>query len=92
MELSDIFFAGLYGLSFILIIHFIISLVHRPQQSNIVISDETHGYQNTVLNSFAGSYNHWPYWTGGYNNGNNGGYNNGARPYGGHSRSANRGI
>lgn len=95
MELSDIFFAILYGTAFILIIHFIIGLLHKQSRSTVIIYDETPVYQNTVLNPFAGSYNHWPYWTGGYNRGGDGGYGRGyhgfGRPYGGAGRGANRG-
>lgn len=96
MELSDIFFAILYGSAFIFIIHFIIGLLHKPLAETIIVYDQPPVYQNTVLNPFAGSYNHWPYWTGGYNRGSDGGYGRGyhrfGRPYGGAGRGAHPGM
>ena len=58
MKLSDIFFAILYGLSFLLIIYFIFSLI-KPGQSTVIIyqDDQPPVYQESSI---------WP-WYGGYN-------------------------
>jgi hypothetical protein len=101
MKLSDIFFAVLYGAAFILIIYFIISLIHKPAPSTIVVYDETPVYQESVWWPWSGgSYNYWPYWGGWYSGGGDGGYGRGyhgrrwgaaGRPWGGGGRGGNRG-
>lgn len=104
MELSDIFFAILYGGAFILIIYFIIGLVYRPGPSTVVVYDETPVYQESVWWPWAGGpYNWWPYWTGWWSGGGDGGYGywrgrgghprhwGGPRPWGGGGRGAHSG-
>ena len=81
MELSDIFFAVLYGGAFILIAYFIFSLIHKPVPSTVVIYDETPVYQESVWWPWARiPYNYWPYWGGWWSGGGDGGY--GRRYYG----------
>lgn len=102
MKLFDVFFAILYGLSFLLIIYFIFSLI-KP--ATVVVYDETPVYQESVWWPWAGGpYNWWPYWAGWYSGGGDGGYGywrgrgghphhwrSGGRPWGGAGRRGNRG-
>ena len=76
MNLSDIFFAILYGGAFILIIYFIIGLFYKSGPSTVVVyNDETPVYQESVWWPWAtGPYNYWPYWTGWWSGGSDGGY------------------
>lgn len=90
MKLSDMFFAVLYGVAFILIIYFFITLFYRP--STVIIYDEQPVYYDRQVWWPWGtnSYNYWPYWSGWWNGGGGGGYNyyrprhhGGIRPHGG---------
>jgi hypothetical protein len=105
MELSDIFFAVLYGAAFILVIYFIMGLFYKSTPSTVVVYDETPVYQESVWWPWAtGSYNYWPYWGGWWSGGGDGGYGRGyyghrwggghgggGRPWGGGGRGANAG-
>ena len=107
MELSDIFFAVLYGAAFFLVIYFIMGLFYKSRPSTVVIyGDETPVYQESMWWPWAGGpYNYWPYWSGWYSGGGDGGYGyyrggrgghphhwNGGRPWGGAGRGANVGM
>ena len=90
MKLSDMFFAVLYGVAFILIIYFFITLFYKP--STVIIYDEQPVYYDRVWWPWGtNSYNYWPYWSGWWNGGGGGGYNyyrprhhgGGIRPHGG---------
>lgn len=106
MELSDIFFAVLYGAAFFLVIYFIMGLFYKPAPSTVVIyGDETPVYQESLWWPWAGGpYNYWPYWGGWWSGGGDGGYGyyrggrgghprqwTGGRPWGGGGRGANVG-
>lgn len=71
MKLSDIFFAILYGLSFLLIIYFIFSLIKPGQSTVVVYNDETPVSQESVIYPWYSPYNWyytwspWSYWSGG---------------------------
>jgi hypothetical protein len=88
MELSDIFFAILYGGAFVLIIYFIIDLVKPSKPATVVVYDETPVVDETYWWPWAGGpYNYWPYWTGWWSGGGDGGYGGWyGRRYGGGGR------
>jgi hypothetical protein len=105
MKLFDIFSAILYGASFILIIYFIFDLFYKKSPSTVVlIKDETPVYQESSIYPWYGGYNWyntwspWRYTGSGYRGGLGyrrerrwGPHSTVNKPWGGSSRSANRG-
>lgn len=80
MELSDLFFAILYGVAFVLLLSFLYTLIRQQTSpsTNVIVVDDTPTYYNDGWWPWTGTYyNYWPYWfpwAGGYGGGYYGGY------------------